>query len=324
MSISLSKLLQLRCNVFLYKRLSWEAIFLYIIILGKLYFFFNRKEKYTIEEAVESVFEGRRSKSEMKSIKRNVFQGILSHYYEKLFNAYEKIEGLKMFFEKSIEMPYLNKLDNALRDGKGVLFVTGHYGGIEYIPIFLALQKYPISVIAKFTTIDLKNRLYSKTHNLGLKIIDASQSNGVLTSVIKELKENRIVFIECDEIEEWKPSQKERIFFLGKMIGVDKTINLIQRRAGAEVIFGILHRFNLEKYSLILKSYQDLLVGFGKNPSSVGEAVLEFFEQYIYSYPEEWYQWKNYIKIQTLSPSGIRVERPTPFPSLKPALGKVT
>ena len=113
MRINLSKFLQLRFNVFLYKRLSWEAVFLYIIILGKLYFFFNRKEKYKIEEAVENVFEGFRSKSEMKTIKRNVFQGILSHYYEKLFNTYEGIEGLKVFFEESIEIHCLNKLDNA-------------------------------------------------------------------------------------------------------------------------------------------------------------------------------------------------------------------
>jgi len=324
MSINLSKFLQWRFNVFLYKRLSWKAVFLYIIILGKVYFFFNRKEKYKIEEAIETVFEGCRSKSEMKAIKRNVFQGIISHYYEKLFNAYERIEGLRVFFEESIEMHCLNKLDNALKDGKGVLFVTGHYGGIEYIPIFLALKKYPISVIAKFKTKELKETLYQKTKGVGLKIIDADQKNGTLSSIIKELQLNRIVFIECDEIEEWRPSQKERISFLGKRIGVDKTINIIQKRTRAEIIFGILHRFNLEKYSLILESYQDVLLKAGNAASSIGEGVLESFEQYIYSYPEEWYQWKNYSEIKTLSGSDIKVERSTPFPSLKPALGKVT
>jgi len=324
MHISLSKLLQLRFNVFLYKRLSWETVFLYIIILGKLYFFFNRKDKRKIEEALETVFEGWRNKSKMKTIKRNVFRGIIFHYYEKLYNAYEKIEGLKVFFEESIEVHCLNKLDNALSDGKGVLFVTGHYGGIEYIPIFLALKKYPISVIVKFATKDLKDKLYLKTKNLGLKIIDANQKNGILSSIIQELKENRIVFIECDEIEGWRPSQKEKMFFLGKTIGVDKTINIIQKRAGTKIIFGILHRFNLGKYSLILESYQDILLRFGKNPSSVGEAVLEFFEQYIYSYPEEWYQWKNYIEIKTVPGFGIKVERPTSISMLKPALSKVT
>jgi len=324
MHISLSKLLQLKFNIFIYHKLGWGVALLYIIILGKLYFSFNRKEKYKIEDALETVFEGWRNKSKMKTIKRNVFRGIIFHYYEKLYNAYEKIEGLKVFFEESIEVHCLNKLDNALSDGKGVLFVTGHYGGIEYIPIFLALKKYPISVIVKFATKDLKDKLYLKTKNLGLKIIDANQKNGILSSIIQELKENRIVFIECDEIEGWRPSQKEKMFFLGKTIGVDKTINIIQKRAGTKIIFGILHRFNLGKYSLILESYQDILLRFGKNPSSVGEAVLEFFEQYIYSYPEEWYQWKNYIEIKTVPGFGIKVERPTSISMLKPALSKVT
>jgi len=324
MHVSLSKLLQLRLNVFLYKRLSWKAVFFYIIILGKLYFFFNRKEKDKIEEAVESVFEGLRSKSEMNTIKRNVFQGIISHYYEKLFNAYERIEGLSDFFKESIELHCLHKLDSALKEGKGVLFVTGHYGGIEYIPIFLALRKYPISVIAKFKTKELKETLYQKTKGVGLKIIDADQKNGTLSSVMKELQQNRIVFIECDEIEEWRPSQKERISFLGKRIGVDRTINIIQKRTGTKVVFGILHRFNLGKYTLILENYQDILQRVGKIPSSIGEAVLEFFEQYIYSYPEEWYQWKNFAKIEALPYSGMYIERSKYHSVLRPFFARVS
>ena len=325
MRINLSNFLQLKCNVFLYKRLGWKAVFIYIVILGNLYFFFNRKEKYKIEDAVENVFEGIRSTSEMKTIKRNVFQGILYHYYEKLFNAYEGIEGLRVFFEENIELHCLNKLDNALKDGNGVLFVTGHYGGIEYIPILLALKKYPISVIAKFKTKDLKENLYQKTKDIGLKIIDADQKNGTLSSIMKELQQNRIVFIECDEIEEWRPSQKQRISFLGKRIGVDKTINIIQKRTGTTVVFGILHRFNLGKYRFILENYQDIVQSVGKIPSSIGEAILEFFEQYIYSYPEEWYQWKNFMAVKTAPTSSVQPKEPerTP-PLLQPFFARVS
>ena len=324
MRIGLSEFYLLRFNVFLYKRLSWKAFFLYIVILGKLYFFFNRKEKYKIEEAIENVFEGYRSKSEMKTIKRNVFQGIMSHYYEKIFNAYERIEGLRVFFKESIEIHCLNKLDDALKDGKGVLFVTGHYGGIEYIPIFLALKKYPISVIAKFKTKELKEALYQKTKDVGLKIIDADQKNGTLSSIMKELQQNRIVFIECDEIEEWRPSQKQRISFLGKRIGVDKTINIIQKRTGTKVVFGILHRFNLQQYSLILENYQDILQRVGKIPSSIGEGVLEFFQQYIYSYPEEWYQWKNFIEVKTVPALGMRPKEEKISSLLQPFFARVS
>jgi len=49
------------------------------------------------------------------------------------------------------------------------------------------------------------------------------------------------------------------MLFLGKTIGVDKTINLIQRRTKAEVVFGVLHRFSLRKYRLIIESCEDML-----------------------------------------------------------------
>jgi len=83
-------------------------------------------------------------------------------------------------------------------------------------------------------------------------------------------------------------------------IGVDKTINLIQRRTGAEVVFGLLHRFSLLKYILIIESCEDMLSRLGKRPSSIGEVVLKTFEQCIYAHPEQWYLWENYAKIKTL------------------------
>jgi len=295
----------------------------YIMLLGKLYFFVNRKEKHKIENSVESVFAGLKSKQETVSIKKKVMRGILYHYYEKLFNAYENIERLKSFFEASIEAPCLSILDSALENNRGVLFVTGHYGGIEYIPIFLALKKYPISVIAKFKTKELKHTLYLRTKDLGLKIIDAGEKNGTLQSIIQDLNKNRIVFIECDEIEAWKPSQKEEIFFLRKIIGVDRTINFIQRKTGAEVIFGILHRFDFRRYSLIIESCQNLLSRYSRS-SSVGEAVLKYLEQFIYSSPEEWYQWKNYAEIKALPAISVKPKRQIFAPLFKPALSETS
>ncbi|MFH1672465.1 MAG: hypothetical protein ABIF87_03440 [Pseudomonadota bacterium] len=112
-----------------------------------------------------------------------------------------------------MEASHLEKLDKALGQGRGVLFVTGHYGGIEYIPIFLAFKGYPMSVIAKFSTKQLKEVTYFQTKDLGLQLIDTERVSNVWGSVIRALRENRVVFIECDEIESWKPSQKENDFF---------------------------------------------------------------------------------------------------------------
>ncbi|MBW2063322.1 MAG: hypothetical protein JRJ03_00175 [Deltaproteobacteria bacterium] len=303
MKTKLSYFLQLKPNIFLYQRLGWRIAFYYMLFLGHLYFFLNRKEKWKITKSLEGLYGDNKGSDEIKAITKRVFLGILSHYYEKVFNAYVKIEELKSFFNSSIEANSLIKLDKALKQGKGVLFVTGHYGGIEYIPIFLALKHYPISVVAKFATEQLKSTLYERTKDLGLKIIDANQQSSILGAIIQELRSNRIVFFECDEIEEWKPSQKERMFFLRKMVGVDRTISIIQKRTRAEIIFGILHRYSIRKYRLIVRNWQDMVSVMSDVPPSIGAVLLRYLERYIYSYPEEWYQWKNFAAIGTPTPA---------------------
>ncbi len=323
MKLNLSSFLQWKFNITIYMILGWKFAFLYMVILGKLYFFFKPTEKRKIETAVDDLFSGRFNQNQQKVIKRNVFRGIISHYYEKLYNAYENIEKLESFFRESILVDCFHKMDHALRKQKGVIFVTGHYGGIEYIPIFLAMKKYPISVVAKFATQQLKDTLYLRTKDLGLKIIDTNEEKSALACIVRELKANRIVFIECDEIETWRGSQKETMTFLNRVIGVDRTIRVLQKRTGAEVIFGLLHRYSLQEYKLIMKNYQDMLHDAENASSSIGETVLKTFERYIYKHPEEWYQWKNLEKIATASKPGLKAERPAHFPSLEPAFFKI-
>jgi lauroyl/myristoyl acyltransferase len=271
------------------------------MFLGKVYFLINRKERMKIIESVKYVFDHRKEKNDRKKIIKNVFRGILSHYYEKIYNAYESTEKLGHFFNNNISTDYLQKLDDALKKGRGVLLVTGHYGGIEYIPIFLGLRKYPVSVVAKFATEQLETATIEKTKPIGMNIINAEKSKNILLRIMGELRRNRVVFFECDEIEEWKQSEKEKIFFLRKLVGLDRTINILQKRTNAEIIFGLLHRTNLNQYRLILEDKTDMISRFGGNSITIGEAVLKTLEYYIYSFPEEWYQWKNFADIESTS-----------------------
>jgi lauroyl/myristoyl acyltransferase len=296
MGKNLSSFLQWQPNVSLIRKVGWPLAFRYVTFLGGLYYFFRAEEKQKIIEVIRKAFAETKGSPEIKTITREVFRGILHHYCEKLFNAYESVPNLKAFFDQSIEAPALYKIDHALKQNKGILFVTGHFGGIEYIPIFLSLRGYPISVIIKCATNQLKEQLHARARELGIRVIDAQQEN-ILGAVIRDLRENRVVFIECDEIEEWKPSRTEEISFLGKRIGVDKTINLIQRRSGAHVVFGLLHRVSLERYSFIIESYQDVLAKRPMSVSSVGAGLLKMFEHYVQQHPDKWYQWKKFAEV---------------------------
>jgi Kdo2-lipid IVA lauroyltransferase/acyltransferase len=315
MAITISRFLQWKPNVFLYRKLGWRFTSSYLFFLGSLYFALKQEEREKISRSLEEAFGLKKTTSDLE---KRILQGILFHYFEKIYNAYEGLPGLTSFLRDHISAPSLHKLDDALKQNKGVLFVTGHYGGVEYIPIFIGMHQYPVSVVFKCATSQLQDTLHKKARDLGIRVIDPSQGK-TIPSVLRDLRENRIVFIECDEIEAWKPSHEEKMLFLGRQIGVDRTLNLLRKRSGAEIVFGILHRSDLSRYSFIIETYQDILSHLGNVPSSPAAAVLKFLEHYIYAYPEEWYQWKVHESLETPPLPTKTAKAKGTIPLLKPS-----
>ena len=323
MKVNLSSFLQWRFNIFLYLTFGWAIARVFIFFLGRLYFYFNKKEKARIENAVLEVIGGGNYEMDIRGVTKKVFSGILSHYYEKLFIAFEEPQKATEFLNENVISEDLKVLRRCLAKGNGVIIVTGHYGAIEYIPTLLAINNFPVSMIAKFKTEQLKKKVYSQAKKYNIKLIDAENTGNVMRTAIKELKQNRILVTQCDEIEEWRPSEKERISFLGRVTGLDRTINIIQKRSGADIVFGIIHRYSLSKYRLIMYAYEDMLQTLNISQPSVGETVLKFLEGYIYANPEQWYQWKKYFNITNVTDESSPATARTSTPLLKPAFGRV-
>lgn len=324
MTVNLSPFLQARFNIFLFLTFGWGLAKLYIFCLGRFYYFFNRQEKRVINNAVLDVVGRLNREINIRDLSKKVFRGIFSHYYEKLFIAFEKKEKATSFLNRSISCDDLEVIRRCLSKGKGVILITGHYGAIEYIPTLLAVNDFDISMIAKFKTKQLKDKVFSQAEKYKIRLIDAENSGNVLKAAIKELKQNRVLVTQCDEIEEWRPSERKKTSFLGKVTGLDRTINIIQRRTGAEVVFGVIHRINLNAYKLIAYSEEDMSRMLNSSSQlSAGEIVLKVLEQFIYYHPEQWYQWKKYPEIDNRSISSKKVEKPKASPFLQPVFEKI-
>ncbi len=325
MSFSLSSFLQWGPNMMMCRKIGWNFTYYYLSILGKFYFFFNRKEKWKIKNAIKAVFTGRKKKSELKSITKGIFHGILSHYYEKFVNVASTPDTLRNFYKIHMENEGLNTINQALSKGKGILLITGHYGGIEFIPTYLGALNYPVSIVAKFKTKKLRDMTMQQADNFSINIIDADHTLNIVKAVCDNLKENRIVITMCDEIDEWKPSRRDKIYFLGQQIRLDKTINILSKRYGAELIFGVMHRISRHRYKFIANSWEEMAKHFQRSiDMTIGAVVLKFLEHYIYKYPEGWYQWKKYPVLKLFSPSYTEFEESTSIPLLEPSLGNVS
>ena len=145
-----------------------------------------------------------------------------------------------------------------------------------------------------------------------------------MKAIFENLKENRVVITQCDEIDEWRPCRNHKIDFLGKYIHMDKTINILSRRCKAAIVFGAMHRDSWRRYKFIATSWEEMTKQYQRSMEmSIGEVVLKFMEHYIYKFPEEWYQWKKYPAIEQIPSSGVMVEKPLYLPQLRPSFGTV-
>ena len=277
-----------------------------------------------IKSSVKEVFAGQKSRSEIRSITRDIFRGIVFHYYEKFFNAYSSPETLRAFVKTHMESTGIAAIKRGLSRGRGVLLITGHVGGIELIPAFLCDKKYPVTIVARFSSGHVRDACSKQASNFLTRIINADNTSNVVKAIFDNLRENRVVLTQCDEIDEWKPSKNNRISFLGKEINLDKTMNIISKRGGAFVVFGIMHRDYNHRYKFIATSIGEIKKRFKQSTNaSVGKIVLKYLEQYIYNHPEGWYQWKKYPAMEQIPSAGIMVEKPLYLPQLRPSFGKV-
>ncbi|MBI5606832.1 MAG: hypothetical protein HY879_26170 [Deltaproteobacteria bacterium] len=300
MHLNLSSFLQWKINIHLYRKLGWRLALVYIMILGRFYFLFKRKEKKKIEGAIKTVFGSQKGPHEIKMIVKGVLRGILWHYFEKIYNVYTPVERLKNFFDHHIQPEGIGAIEQGIARGKGVLMVTSHFGGIEYIPKYLATRNFPVTILAKFSSEHLRNISLEQAGQLAINLIDPTICPNIIKMMLDNLRKNRIVITQCDEIEEWRPSLHEEVFFLGKRIHLDKTINTLLKRGDTTLVFALMHRVDHHGYQFVAHSRDEILGAFEPSANrTVGELVLRYLEQYIYHHPEEWYQWKKVPEIKT-------------------------
>ena len=299
------------------------AAYRYLTILGKFYFSLNRKERLLIETALSHVFADRKRPVEIKALTRSVRQGVIWHYFEKIFNAYSSADTLKRFLHSHIQSDTLRFATTELAKGRGALLFTGHFGGVELIPAYLGLNRIPVSIVAKFKSSQLRDHSIEKARKFSTQIIDPDQTPNTIQAICQSLKRNRLVITQCDEIDEWRPSRDASLFFLKKFTWLDKTMNILLRRTKASILFGIMHRHHDFGYRFYLTPMNEMEQRVVSIPSpSAGEILLKYLESYIYRYPEEWYQWRKYFQIQTVPMQYDSMEKTGPAPWYSPSFSQ--
>jgi KDO2-lipid IV(A) lauroyltransferase len=293
LSLSLSKFLQMPLNSIIFRFFPFPVTRCYLIILGSIYYLINWKEKSLVRESIECVFRGKLPASILKEKIKKAFIGIFDHYHEKLFVGYSNFFKLLSFLKAQVKFAGEEQLQRALNQGKGVILVTGHFGAVEMLPGALAINDYPTSMICRFQTTRLRKTLGKRAESVGLHLIDADEGNIIMTAM-RDLKQGRILITEVDEFDEWRPDPHRDSHFLNCRLPSDRTLELLQKRSGAQVVVGLIKRDDKKRFTCHLTT-----VGNGTFPASMplSDRCLSVLENMVADYPDQWYQWKKFGKL---------------------------
>jgi Kdo2-lipid IVA lauroyltransferase/acyltransferase len=288
--LSLSTFLQLKVNTLIFKHFDPRLTYLYISVLGKLYFLFNKKERNAIKQNV-----GELVTSNDNATVNNVFDGIIKHYYEKLLMAYYDMEKFLSYLRANSEIKGKELLDEALKEGNGVILATAHFGAVEYLPVILAMSKYKVNVACKFKTKDLRDSLRDRAEKMNISLLNCGEESSILFKASGCLRNNEILMTEVDEVDAWNRDDTRTVELFKKKVYLDKGIDILSRRTKARVLAVYVKREKNNKVVVEISDVNNVKIPEeNEHRSSFVYRLLNIFQQYVTAYPEQWYEWKKW------------------------------
>lgn len=177
-------------------------------------------------------------------------------------------------------------LVEALKQGKGVVFLTAHIGNWEWLGASLSMDGFPMTTVIKRQPNEQYTRILNEYRQMvGLEIFSSGSTE--LVSAAKALKKGKVLGFLSDQ-----DGGRDGLFieFLGKMASTPKGAAIFAKRFGSPVVPSFIVRRPEGGHRVIIGEplyYQDT----GNEEKDVTDLTLRMtrtIEAAIKEYPDEW------------------------------------
>lgn len=195
--------------------------------------------------------------------------------------------------EKRITVHNAELIDQALDEGKGVLFMSGHYGNFEWLGQYYGLKGYKVNGVAKRQSNHAVNKLIEdiRTAN-GVKVI---YTKNAMKDGLAVLQNNELLAVVSDQ-----DGRKRGVFvdFLGQPSSTPVGTAIYQMRSGAPILmiisvrkdYGEFEAFIEPVYSAEKREITDDEI------LKITQKHTQVLEKWVYKHPEQWFwvhkRWK--------------------------------
>jgi KDO2-lipid IV(A) lauroyltransferase len=253
-------------------------------VLGWLAFWVVGKERKKALQSLNIAFGKERKPHELKRIAIGAYQHLGRSFFEFLeFFYYHRLNQADYISVEGIEY-----LEEGLRRGKGIIFVSAHLGNWELLALHVASLGYPANIIARRINNEGINKLMlSLRQQNGVRVIMLKRRGRISKNVFKALLNNQILGILMDQ-----DARVDGVFvdFFGRPAYTPSGPVSLALATGATIIPGFIIRTADGRHQIQLSPPFDLKVTNNKKQDILTntQALTKIIEDYVRRFPSQW------------------------------------
>jgi len=226
---------------------------------------------------------------------------IVAHFAQMLFEAPHILRLNRANLNRYVIFDNEDAVSQALKKGRGVFMLTGHFGNWELMSAAFTLRfNVKGAVVVRPADFAPADRLLKNLRSrFGAEIIPKKRA---MKKLLAAKKENKVIGILLDQNVDWY----EGVFvpFLGKSACTNKGLALVALRTGSPVIPVFSVRQPDGRYRVVFEDEVPLLRTGDKIKDTEENTALftQIIEKYVRQYPDQWFWFHKRWKTRPLCP----------------------
>jgi KDO2-lipid IV(A) lauroyltransferase len=247
-------------------------------------YLFAYQDRRAITENLRAIFPDKTT-SEIRKIRRRVFRNFAKYLVD--FLRFRTVD--KSYLDKNVTIENLHYIDNALKEGKGVIVITAHLGNWELGGAILAILGYNIwGVALTHSSKQVDTFFNTQRTSKGMRVIPLGKA---VRKCLQALSLNHILALVGDRDFSKNGSC---IQFFGKPTLFPEGPARLALATGALVIPGFTIKKDDDTFCLHFESPLEITPQHNNSVASIISEYKSIYERFIKAYPDQWYMFRKF------------------------------
>jgi KDO2-lipid IV(A) lauroyltransferase len=249
---------------------------------GGLYFYLDRNRKQAGLSNLRLAFGESKSEQDLQTILKSVYRNMGSSLFE--FASLPRLNRGKM--EQIVRFKGLEKIDAALKSGRGIILITAHFGNWELCIQRFAISGYPLHIIVRQANVKL-------LHNFMIRCREAHGNRMIIRDhaareILNILKQGKILGVMGDQ--RGSTSRGLMIDIFGRPAPTSPTLAKIMLKTGAAVLttFGVRNPDHTHTIHINDPMEIPRTGDMEKDVHTLSQNYMKDIEDMIRQYPDQW------------------------------------